>query len=145
MSDKWPPFNSVDFQKFWQVNGFDCLKSPSYHAQLNGLVECHDELVKNALFKHCMNSCSLTIEQHIVNCLFTLRNTPSLITTSLSPYDMLYRFKHKTSYITIREPHPLRLKPTNTVWSNLSNAILYFFCGSTVTLTPITENLWQHC
>ena len=95
VSDNGPPFNSNSFTQFCHVNGINVLKSPPYHPQSNGLAERHVQTVKQAIKKMLMQNSTLTIEQQIVNFLFSYRNTPSS-TTGLSPNEYIFKIKPRT-------------------------------------------------
>lgn len=101
VSDNGPPFNSAEFQRFCQLNGIIPLKSPPYHPQSNGIAERHVATVKNSLFKYLMEGSTLTLEQQVVNFLFSYRNTPSSI-TGMSPNEFLFRFKPRTRLDMLR-------------------------------------------
>lgn len=95
VSDNGPPFNSSQFVKFCQINGINVLKSPPYHPQSNGTAERHVQIVKAALDKFLLQKTTLTVEQQIVNFLFSYRNTPGA-SSGLSPNDMIFKIKPKT-------------------------------------------------
>lgn len=94
VSDNGPPFNSIEFVTFCKANGISTLKSPPYHPQSNGLAERQVQNVKSALNKFLLQKSSLTLEQQIVNFLFTYRNTPT--SSGLSPNEVIFRVKPKT-------------------------------------------------
>lgn len=51
VSDNGPPFNSVEFLKFCQINGIVPMKSPHYHLQINGIAERAVQTIKKGLEK----------------------------------------------------------------------------------------------
>ncbi|KAK9702586.1 hypothetical protein QE152_g29850 [Popillia japonica] len=102
VSDNGPPFNSADFAKlfadfakFCQMNGISLLKSPPYHPQSNGSAERHVQIVKSALRKFLLQKSTLTVEQQLVNFLFSYRNSPCA-STGLTPNEYIFKYKPKT-------------------------------------------------
>lgn len=95
VSDNGPPFNSSGFIKFCHIHRINVLKSPPYHPQSNGTAERHVQIVKTALDKFLLQKSTLTVEQQIVNFLFSYRNTPCA-NSGLSPNEVIFKIKPKT-------------------------------------------------
>lgn len=95
VSDNGPPFNSDLFLRFCQVNGIVVLKTPPYHPQSNGTAERHVQIVKVALNKYLLQKSALSIEQQLVNFLFSYRNTPCA-STGLSSNEYIFKNKPRT-------------------------------------------------
>ncbi|XP_050502926.1 uncharacterized protein K02A2.6-like [Diabrotica virgifera virgifera] len=94
VSDNGPPFNSNCFLKFCEINGIKVVKSPPYHPQSNGTAERHVQTVKVAFKKFLLEKSTLTVEQRLVNFLFTYRNTPCA-NTGVSPNEYIFKVKPK--------------------------------------------------
>nr|CAI5834348.1 unnamed protein product [Callosobruchus analis] len=94
VNDNGPPFNSAEFTKFCHVNGIEVNKTAPYHPQSNGCEERHVQNVKNALNKYLLSKSALKIKQHIVNFLFSYRNTPT--SCGMSSNGIIFKVKPKT-------------------------------------------------
>lgn len=101
VSDKGPPFNSFEFNAFYQSNGIKPIKSPSYHPNSNGSAERYVQTVKRNLEKSLSvvggdrNVTKSQIKNKLLNLLFSIRNTPSSA-TAICPSECIFKFKPRT-------------------------------------------------
>lgn len=89
--DNGPPFGSFKFKTYCAKYQIKLTHSPPYHPQSNGLAERAVQNIKNVLKKFCMEKES-SIQEKIINYLFTYRNTPNT-STSKTPSELIFSYK----------------------------------------------------
>lgn len=94
VSDNGPPFNSSVFIAFCREHNIECLKSPAYHPQSNGLAERNVQTAKKALNRFNMGN-DHDIQYQVNKYLLHSRHTPSS-TTGRTPAELIFSYKQKT-------------------------------------------------
>lgn len=102
VSDNGPPFDSNIFLSFCKAHGIECLKSPPYHPQSNGLAERNVQTAKKALIRFCMANESQNIQVMVDKYLIRAKHTPST-TTGRKPIDLIFSYKQKGMLDIINE------------------------------------------
>lgn len=111
VSDNGPPFNSSKFLAFCKANDIDCLKSPPYHPQSNGLAERNVQTAKKALIRFCLDSGDKKMEYLVDKYLMNSRHTPTT-TMKRTPSELVFSYKQKTKIDIINDK---QIKQNNDV------------------------------
>ena len=96
VTDGGPPFNSMNFVKFFENQGIKVLKSPPYHPESNGQAERMVRVVKDALKKLLLDPDirQMDTDEQISYFLFNYRNI--CLDDKQVPSEKLLSFKPKT-------------------------------------------------
>ena len=122
VSDNGPPFNSVEFITFCQVNGIKPVKTPPYHPQSNGIAEKAVQTVKKGLQKSLFLDKNTeinkkTILNRLENFLFVYRNTPCT-STGVSPSENIFKVRPRTRYDLLKPSFNEKLKLKSDITRN---------------------------
>ncbi|KAK9679892.1 Integrase zinc binding domain [Popillia japonica] len=99
VSDKGPPFNGAEYEKFYKANNIKCTFGPPLHPCSNGTVEKQVATVKKCIVKQVFekykDSKFINMTQALQDFIFKYRNTPNTV-TGYTPADMMLKRQPRT-------------------------------------------------